>query len=98
LLGLGFEHLSKSHPTVGHQGFIKQFIALIVPTHYKCLAAAHWVRWISSDFDPLYWTICCSFLVQNEGTLVVANSTRSCDSNYFSTSYFESNLIDLGQF
>jgi len=24
--------------------------------------------------------ICCSFIVQNEGTLVVANSTRSCDS------------------
>jgi len=30
-----FNH-SKNHPTVGHQGFINQFIELIVPTHFKC--------------------------------------------------------------
>jgi hypothetical protein len=30
-----FNH-SKNHPTVGHQGFIIQFIELIVPTHFKC--------------------------------------------------------------
>jgi len=34
----GFRALnhSKNHPTVGHQGFIIQFIELIVPTHFKC--------------------------------------------------------------
>jgi hypothetical protein len=34
----GFRALnhSKNHPTVGHQGFIIQFIELIIPTHFKC--------------------------------------------------------------
>jgi hypothetical protein len=64
---------------VGHQGFINQFIDLIVPTHFKCGIGLEGTVELFG-LIPSSKPICCSFIVQNEGTLVVANSTRSCDS------------------